>query len=114
MNYDVLKSDRVLIWYDGPMVEVLRDGMDYYMTYMTDGCICARIKKADLIAVLKNEQPMNYVYENAPEKFEWDMNLQNFKKVSFFKNDDLFDANVYAKDLGIDEKSYINELKQRR
>ena len=118
MNWKTFKEEKVLIWYDGPMVAVMRDGPDYYLTYEAGGPsgygVCARIKKADLIAILKNEQPMNYAFENAHEKFVWDTTLADYKKVPFYNSDDLFDADVYAKTIGIEEKSYINELSQRR
>ena len=113
MNYDVLKSDRVLIWYDGPMVEVLRDGADYYMTYMTmPGCICARIKKADLIAVLKNEQPMNYVYEKI---YKEDKNLGSIKDVNheIIDNDENGIYIKIKKEDILDVRNYFKSIKMK-
>lgn len=114
-----LRSEEILVWYDGPLMEVLRDADgNYYLTYIDVGvsAVLAQIPKKLLISVLKNEIHISDAFHKAIRKFEWDDGgACKYVEVEKFCDEDLLDPDVYFREIiGCNEKEYIASLENRR
>jgi len=114
-----LRSEEILVWYDGPLMEVLRDADgNYYLTYIDVGvsAVLAQVPKELLISVLKNEIPISDAFHKAIRKFEWDDGgACKYVEVEKFCDEDLLDPDVYFREIpGCNEKEYIASLENRR
>lgn len=114
LNYDKLKQHKLLVWYDGPILQTLidPDTNELYIEY--DPCpesYLAKTSPEDLIKVLKGEEQVNYCFTNGSKKWSWNPNLRTYEEVSEFGPTDLLNEGTYMKDiLGEYESGYIAKL----
>lgn len=118
MNYQELKQEEILCWYDGPLIETLRDtDGNVYIAYndIPYDEILAKVSNELLIKMIKNQIPISDCFRGGSTKWKWDTEKQDYVEIPEFNPDDLLDDKVYFKDICYFEhdKNYLNTLETK-
>ena len=115
IDLDDLKMDKVLAYYDGPLLFVNKDtNENYYLVYCCDvdekEYVIAQTTIYELIDVLTNVRTISAVFKSSQKK--WKVNGdQSIVGLDTFDEMDLLDDNVYLKDLGESFSDYLVDLR---
>ena len=115
INLDNLIMDKVLAYYDGPMLFVNKDKEEnYYLVYCCDvdekEYIIAKTSVSELIDVLKNAKTISFVFKNAIMKWKVKGD-QSIECLEAFDEMDLLDDDVHLSDLGGSFDDYLAMLR---
>ncbi len=114
INLDALEIDKVLAYYDGPMLFVNKDPENhYFLAYCCDieldEYVLAKTSIQNLIDMLKNEKTIYSVFQESLKKWKIKSD-ETIEKINEFDKLDLLDDDVYIKNLGGSFEEYINSL----
>lgn len=117
MNYQELKQEEILCWYDGPLIETLRDkdGNAYIAYNDIPDAILAKVSNELLIKMIKNQISISECFRAGSNKWKWDTEKRDYVEIPEFNPDDLLDDTVYFKDICYFEhdKNYLNTLENK-
>lgn len=114
INLDDLKMDKVLAYYDGPLLFVNKDKEEnYYLVYCCDvdekEYVIAKTSVSELIDVLKNVKSISFVFRNAIMKWKVKRD-QSIECLENFDDMDILDDDVHLCDLGGSFDDYLESL----
>ena len=117
MNYNELKEEEILCWYDGPMIETLRDkdGNAYIAYNNAPDEILAKVSNELLIKMIKEQISISECFRSGSKKWKWDPEKRDYVEIQEFNPDDLLDDDVYFTKICYFEydKNYLNTLEKR-
>ena len=107
-----VRSEDTLIWYDGPLLETLRDTKgNIYLSYNPwDTAVVARLPLDILLKTLRSEIPLRDAFLAGTKKFAWSRDDGAYLEVDEFDDDDLFDPGVRLVDTGASAEDYVSFL----
>lgn len=107
-----VRSEDTLIWYDGPLLETLRDTEgNLYLSYNPgDTAVVARLPLDILLKALRSEIPLLDAFRAGTKKFAWSRDDGAYLEVDKFDDDDLFDPEVLLGDTGASAEDYVSFL----
>ena len=118
MNYQDLKQEEILCWYDGPLIETLRDtDGNAYIAYndIPDNEILAQVSNELLIKMIKNQISISECFRGGSKKWKWDTEKLDYVEIPEFNPDDLLDDKVHFEDVCYFEydKNYLTTLETK-
>lgn len=118
MNYQELIQEEILCWYDGPLIETLRDTVgNIYIAYndLPYNEILAKISNELLIKMIKNQMPISECFRAGLNKWKWDTEKRYYVEIPEFNPDNLLDDTVYFKDICYFryDKNYLSTLESK-
>lgn len=117
MNYQELTQEEILCWYDGPLIETLRDtdGNVYIAYNDPDDEILSKVSNELLIKMIKNQISISECFRAGSNKWKWDTEKRDYVEIPEFNPDDLLDDKVHFEDVCYFEhdKNYLNTLENK-
>lgn len=104
-----VRTEDTLIWYDGPLLETLRDtDGNLYLSYNPgDTVVVARLPLDILLKALRSEIPLRDAFRAGTKKYFLAPDRDTFCEVLIFNDDDLFDPDVRLRDTGARADEYV-------
>ena len=117
MNYEELEQEEVLCWYDGPLIETVRDKENnVYIAYNNiPDELLSLVSEELLIKMIEHQITVYDCFMAGSKKLKWDRDKLDYVEISEFDPDDLLDQGVYFNEICYFEydKNYLETLKEK-
>lgn len=117
MDYKELKEEEILCWYDGPLIETLRDNENnIYIAYNnTPDEILSLVSEELLIKMFEHQITVYDCFMTGSKKWKWDRDKFNYVEIPDFEPCDLVNQGIYFNEICYFEydKNYCKTLKEK-
>lgn len=115
MNYKELEQEEVLCWYDGPILETVRDkDNNVYIAYNNPPDeLLSLVNEELLIKMIEDQMSIYDCFMAGSKKWKWDCEKLDYVEVPDFNQHELLDQKVKFSEICYFEydKNYLETLK---